>query len=126
TTMSFEQGVRAHIFVSWLHPYKEQRFVVVGDKKMALFDDSNPRDKLFVYDHQIEWVKGRPIPHPKEAESIEVSSEEPLKIECQDFLYCIETRQRPKVGGYKGLQVLEILSTCQQSLEEKGKLIYVK
>ncbi len=123
TTMSFSGGVSAHIFVSWLHPYKEQKFVVVGDKGMALFDDGKPEDKLLVYNHQIDWVEGSPVPHPREAQVIKISLEEPLKIECQDFLNCIKTRQKPKIDGYKGLQVLEILSHCQQSLEEEGKVI---
>ena len=125
TTMEFRDGVRAHIFVSWLHPYKEQKLVVVGDRKMVLFDDGNPKEKLFLYGHQIEWVERKPVPRPKEAEVIEVSSEEPLRIECQDFLNCIETRQKPKVDGRKGLQVLEILSRCQKSLEESGKIIFL-
>ena len=123
TTMEFRDGVRAHIFVSWLHPSKEQRLVVVGDKKMAEFNDTSPRDKLLLYAHNIEWVERLPVPHPKEAEIVQVSSEEPLKIECQDFINCVESRGRPRVDGHKGLQVLEILSSCQESLEENGKVI---
>lgn len=123
TTLAFGEGVRAHIFVSWLHPYKEQKLVVVGDKKMALFDDAAPQDKLLLYSHQIEWVERKPVPHPREAEVVKVPLQEPLKIECQDFLHCIQTRQKPKVDGHKGLQVLEILSLCQKSLEEKGRVI---
>jgi len=123
TTLDFRQGVKAHIFVSWLHPFKEQRLVVVGDKAMAEFNDTNPKEKLFLRNHQIEWVDKKPVPRPEEAKAVEVSPEEPLKIECQDFLQCIESRQKPKVDGYKGLQVLEILSACQKSLEGKGRII---
>lgn len=123
TTLAFDDEVRAHIFVSWLHPYKEQKLVIVGDKKMALFDDTVPKDKLVLYNHQIDWIERKPVPHPKEAEVVEVSLEEPLKLECQDFIQCIETRQKPEVDGHKGLQVLEILSHCQRSLEEGGKII---
>jgi len=123
TTLGFKEGVRAHIFVSWLHPYKEQKLVVVGDKKMALFDDTNPKDKLFLYSHEIEWIDRRPMPRQKSPEPVEVSLDEPLRIECQDFLDCIQTRKRPKVDGHKGLQVLQVLSHCQRSLEEKGKVI---
>lgn len=125
TTMDFRDGVRAHIFVSWLHPYKEQKLVVVGNKKMALFDDTNPKDKLFLYGHEIEWVERKPVPHPKEAEVVEVSLEEPLRIECQDFLECIANRRKPVVDGHKGLQVLEVLSYCQKSLEESGRIIFL-
>jgi UDP-2-acetamido-3-amino-2,3-dideoxy-glucuronate N-acetyltransferase len=123
TTLSFKKGVGAHIFVSWLHPYKEQKLVVVGDKKMALFNDTNSKDKLFLYSHEIEWIDRKPIPHQKQPELIEVSSDEPLKIECQDFIDCIQTREKPKVDGRKGLQVLKVLSCCQKSLEGKGRVI---
>ncbi|MFC2066739.1 Gfo/Idh/MocA family oxidoreductase [Chloroflexota bacterium] len=123
TTLSFNHGVKAHIFVSWLHPFKEQRLIVIGNKGMAEFDDTNPKDKLLIRKHQVKWIDHKPVPLPGEAEAIEVSPGEPLKIECQDFIRCIESRQKPKVDGYKGLQVLEILSHCQKSLEEKGKVI---
>ena len=123
TTLGFKSGTRAHIFVSWLHPYKEQKLIVVGDRSMALFDDSNPKKKILLYSHEIEWVDKMPVPHQKLPVSVEIPLDEPLSVECQDFLQCIETRQKPKVDGYKGLQVLEVLSCCQKSLEQKGKTI---
>ena len=58
TTMEFRSGVKGHIFVSWLHPYKEQKLIVVGSKGMAVFDDLSD-DKLFVYPHRIEWQDGK-------------------------------------------------------------------
>ena len=126
TTMSFKSGVRAHIFVSWLHPYKEQKLVVVGDRKMAEFNDTNPKDKLLLYSHAIEWIERKPVPHPKQPEIIEVPSEEPLRIECQDFLQCMRTRKKPKVDGHKGLEVLRIISRCQKSLEGGGQIILLE
>ena len=123
TTMSFKNRIRAHIFVSWLHPYKEQKLIVVGDRKMALFDDTNPKDKLVLYSHEIEWIDRRPVPHQKQPQVIKVASDEPLRVECQDFIECIKDRRRPKVDGHKGLQVLEVLSYCQRSLEGKGRVI---
>lgn len=123
TTMGFKDGVKAHIFVSWLHPFKEQKLVVVGDKKMALFDDTNAKDKLFLYSHKIDWVDRKPVPSQADAELIELPTLEPLKLECQDFIDCIRTRKKPKVDGYKGVKVLRVLSYCQRSLEENGKVI---
>ena len=123
TTFSFKSGIRAHIFVSWLNPYKEQKLVVVGDKKMAVFNDTEPKDKLLVYDHEIEWIDHKPVPHPGQAHIIEISNTEPLRLECQDFIDSIETRRRPRVDGRKGLQVLEVLTHCQRSLEENGRLL---
>ncbi len=123
TTMNFKDGIRAHIFVSWLHPFKEQRLVLVGDRKMAEFNDTKPKDKLCLYSHQIEWIERKAIPRLEEAEIVPLPSEEPLTIECQDFINCVETRSKPKVDGRKGLQVLEILSACQKSLEQNSKVI---
>jgi UDP-2-acetamido-3-amino-2,3-dideoxy-glucuronate N-acetyltransferase len=123
TNLSFKNGTRAHIFVSWLHPYKEQRLVVVGEKKMALFDDTKAEDKLLLYSHEIEWVDGKPMPHQKQPQVIAVPPDEPLKLECQDFIECIGERRKPRVDGHKGLKVLEILAYCQKSLEGKGRVI---
>lgn len=123
TTLGFRGGLKAHIFVSWLHPFKEQKLVVVGDKKMAVFDDTSPDNKLALYSHEIEWVDRRPIPRPAKPQPVKVSSEEPLRLECQDFIECLRSRRLPKVDGCKGLQVLEILSYCQRSLEENGRVI---
>ena len=123
TTLAFNDGVRAHIFVSWLHPYKEQRLVVVGDRKMAEFNDAHPQRKLALFSHEIEWIDRKPVPHRKDPQAIEVPADEPLRLECQDFLACIESRRKPRVDGRKGLQVLEVLSCCQKSLEANGKVI---
>jgi UDP-2-acetamido-3-amino-2,3-dideoxy-glucuronate N-acetyltransferase len=123
TTLEFKKGVRAHIFVSWLHPYKEQKLIVVGDKKMAMFDDTNPKDKLFLYSHKIDWVNRKPVPSQSGAESVSLQLQEPLKLECQDFLECIQKRNKPKVDGRKGLQVLRVLSYCQRSLEDNGRIV---
>jgi len=125
TTMSFMDGTRAHIFVSWLHPYKEQRLVIVGSEKMAVFNDTEPEDKLLIFDHQIEWVDNKPVPNRSEARAIEIQMEQPLKIECQNFIDCINERKKPKVDGHKGLQVLKILSYCQSSLERDGEVISI-
>lgn len=124
TMMSFTNGVKAHIFVSWLNPYKEHRLVIVGSKKMAEFNDVS-KDKLVIFNHEIEWVDRHPVPHPGEPEIVPISNDEPLRLECQEFVDSILTRKKPKTDGRKGLQVLEILSHCQRSLETMGKVISV-
>lgn len=123
TALTFRNGVRGHIFVSWLNPYKDQRLVVVGDRKMAVFNDTVSQGKLQVYAHQIEWVDRKPVPVAAPPEIIPISQDEPLKNECADFLRCIETRQVPRVDGRKGTQVVEILSRCQESLEHHGQAV---
>lgn len=120
TNLEFTSGAKAHIFVSWLHPYKEQKFVVIGDKKMALFDDVKPENKLFIYNPKIDWIKEFPIPHPEEAQPVKYKEAEPLKSECSHFIGCLKTRNTPKTNGLKGLQVLKILEACQESLKTNG------
>lgn len=123
TTLGFKDGTRAHIFVSWLHPYKEQKLVVVGEKKMAVFDDTVEKEKLLLYDHEIEWINRVPVPHKKTPHTIPVPLDEPLRLECKDFIECIRDRKRPKVDGHSGLRVLRVLTECQKSLEAGGKVI---
>lgn len=123
TSMSFPSGVKAHIFVSWLHPYKEQRLVVVGEKKMVVFNDVIPEDKLLAYNHKIDWIDRMPTPRPEEAQPIKIDMEEPLKLECKHFIECIKKRKTPQTDGESGLRVLKILEACQQSLNECGSVI---
>src|SRR5262245_17168203 len=72
SALTFANGVRGHIFVSWLHPYKEQRLVVVGAKKMLVFDDTLPVDKLQLYPHRVDWVQWAPVAVKAEAEVVPV------------------------------------------------------
>jgi UDP-2-acetamido-3-amino-2,3-dideoxy-glucuronate N-acetyltransferase len=119
TTMDFPSGVKAHIFVSWLHPFKDQKLVVVGDKKMAVFDDVG-KEKLILYPHKVEWIERTPVACKAQAEIIPIVMEEPLKSECRHFLECIERNQNPKTDGREGLSVLEVLQASQESLNRNG------
>ena len=123
STMNFPSGAKAHIFVSWLHPYKEQKLVIVGSKKMMVFDDVNPQNKLIAYNHRIDWVGDLPVPRPEDALPVEIEKREPLKSECRHFLECIAGRKTPQTSGLKGLKVLQVLEACQESLKQNGKEI---
>ena len=125
TIMGFPSGVKAHIFVSWLHPFKEQKLVVVGDKKMAVFDDIN-QDKLLVYPHEVEWLQRNPVASKAEPEVVPVDMVEPLKAECQHFLECIERGRKPKTDGSEGLRVLKVLEASQRSLDQSNRKESVK
>jgi UDP-2-acetamido-3-amino-2,3-dideoxy-glucuronate N-acetyltransferase len=119
TTLDFPSGAKAHIFVSWLHPFKEQKLVVVGDKKMAVFDDVS-EEKLFFYPHEIQWVHRIPVASKAEAEVVPIKMDEPLKAECQHFLECIIEKRTPKTDGREALRVLEVLRASQESLNQDG------
>lgn len=115
--LSFPSGVKAHIFVSWLHPFKEQKLIVVGDRKMAVFDDVEKRDKLLLYSHSIAWKNHIPIANKAEAEPVPMDLAEPLRAECLHFLECMRTRNRPRTDGAEALRVLTVLQQCQDALE---------
>jgi predicted dehydrogenase/acetyltransferase-like isoleucine patch superfamily enzyme len=124
THMEFSSGLQAHIFVSWLHPFKEQKLVVVGEKRMAVFDDTQPwEDKLLLYPHQINWKNNMPIPTKADPQRVEVAQKEPLKQECQHFLDCIANGSKPITDGHEGLSVLRILNASQASLNSQGRKI---
>jgi len=117
THLLFPSGMRAHIFVSWLHPFKEQKLVVVGERKMAVFDDTLPwADKLLIYPHSIQWESEVPVPVKAEAERVDVAEDEPLKAECRHFLGCIARGERPITDGREGLKVLRVLNRSSMSL----------
>ena len=120
TNLTFAAGVRAHIFVSWLHPYKEQKLVVVGDRKMAVFDDTAREGKLKIYDKGIEWRAGQPVPRQTSETTLFLEELEPLRLECEHFLARIQDRQQPLTGGHSALTVLRVLEACQISLERGG------
>jgi UDP-2-acetamido-3-amino-2,3-dideoxy-glucuronate N-acetyltransferase len=119
STLSFPSGVKAHIFVSWLHPFKEQKLVVVGGCQMAVFDDIEPENKLQLYPHQINWKNHVPIASRAEAQPVAFDPIEPLRAECIHFLECIRTRAIPRTDGREGLRVLTVLQRCQETLEHK-------
>ena len=124
TLLNFPSGIKAHIFVSWLHPFKEQKLVVVGNKQMAVFDDTAPwEDKLLLYPHSIDWQDNIPIAHKAEATTITVEQDEPLRAECAHFLECMATRHTPRTDGEEGLRVLTVLNACQKSLEQEKSIL---
>ncbi len=118
STYTFGNGVQGHIFVSWLHPFKEQRLIVVGSRKMAVFDDVVADAKLCIYDKGIRWVDGLPVPRQDAETRIRLQGDEPLELECMHFLECIARRIQPRTDGQEGLRVLQVLEASQRSLVE--------
>jgi UDP-2-acetamido-3-amino-2,3-dideoxy-glucuronate N-acetyltransferase len=115
----FPSGVQAHIFVSWLHPVKEQRLVVVGSEKMAVFDDT-AEHRLMLYPHRVEWRNRVPTAVKAQGEPVALESSEPLRAECQHFLDCVASRTVPVSDGAEGLRVLRVLEACQQAMRNES------
>lgn len=117
TNLSFAGDLRGHIFVSWLHPFKEQKLVVIGDRKMAVFDDMAREGKLKLYDKGIEWRAGLPVPRQSAETTLYFDETEPMRLECEHFLGCIRSGQQPLTDGRSGLRVLKVLQASQISLD---------
>lgn len=120
STCQFASGVNVHIFVSWLHPFKEQKLTIVGGKKMAVFDDVEPERKLVLYSHRIDWVERTAVARSDGGQVVPISKDEPLRVECEHFLECIRHSMRPRTDAAGGLQVLEVLDACERSLRNGG------
>ena len=121
TNLAYPGGVRGHIHVSWLHPFKEQRLVVIGTNKMATFN--GVQNKLILYDQHVEWHSGLPVPVKGEGEEVPFQPDEPLRLECQAFLTAVATRQPPLTDGQSGVEVLSVLQAAQASLEQNGRSV---
>ncbi len=119
THLLFDNGVRAHIHVSRLHPFKEQKLVVTGSKTMASFDDV--RKRLVLYDQRVDVQEGQPVPIKGYGDLVPFGDEEPLDLECRAFLEAMASRQAPKTDGRSGLRVLQVLQAAQRSLIMNGE-----
>jgi UDP-2-acetamido-3-amino-2,3-dideoxy-glucuronate N-acetyltransferase len=126
TTCEFQSGVMAHIFVSWLHPFKEQKLVIVGSKKMAVFDDVEKERKLVVYSHRIDWLNRAPVAHRDGGQVIELQPGEPLRNECEHFLESVMTRRPARTDGRSGVEALRVLDGCERSLRSQGSSVTLK
>jgi UDP-2-acetamido-3-amino-2,3-dideoxy-glucuronate N-acetyltransferase len=121
TCLGFPGKARAHIFVSWLHPLKEQKLVVIGSRKMAIFDDVVKEGKLRIFDKGIDWKDGQPVIRQTSETILLFPEIEPLGEELSHFLECVRTRRAPRTDGENGLRVLRVLDACQRSLEGGGQ-----
>ena len=121
TCLAFPCKARAHIFASWLHPFKEQKLVVVGSRKMAVFDDVIKEGKLKIFDKGIEWKDGRPVTRQTAESTLFFPEVEPLREELAHFVECVRSRKPPRTDGANGLRVLRVLDACQRSIAGNGQ-----
>jgi UDP-2-acetamido-3-amino-2,3-dideoxy-glucuronate N-acetyltransferase len=119
TILRYSRNIHAHIYVSWLHPFKEHRLVVIGDKNMIVFEDSKKQDKLILYPKGIDWINGKPQKRDAEYQVIDYLQDEPLKLELEHFVQCVMTETQPLTDGKNGIKVLEILEQAQIRLENR-------
>lgn len=118
--LEFSSGVSAHLHVSWLDPHKTRKLVVVGSKKMAVFDDTASQ-KLLLYNKKVEREGGRFVPQDDGVCALDIESREPLSAVCAHFIECVMHNKRPRSDGYDGLRALRVLEAGQASLDQGGK-----
>lgn len=124
--LNFADGMAAHIHVSWLHPCKIRRFTVIGDRRMAVYDDTNPSEMIKVYNKGAD-VHADPVISYRNGEITipYIDWAEPLRLECEDFAHAIRTGEQPRAHGGVGLEVVGILAMAQEALvaQERQKTI---
>lgn len=116
--MHFPGGGSAHIQTCWMHPFKEQRLVVIGEQAMAVFEDSESDwdSKLKIYHHHVDRTGPIPNPHKADAVAVSVPRSEPLQAECRHFAACIDNGREPITSGTEGLRVLRVLDRAERAL----------
>ena len=126
TQLAFSGGLRAHIYVSWMNPFKEQKLTVIGSDGMVVFDDTKPwNEKLTLYRDYLQWENGQtPVAKKSAGVPLKVSELEPLAEECKHFLDCSQTGTLPITDGNEGLRVLQVLDAAQRSLEKHGERVH--
>ncbi len=117
--LEYPDNVHAHIFVSWLHPFKEQRLVVVGSRGMLSFDDASEGKSINYYQKRIDWREGKPVALGQPDEVIDYERRAPLAEELRYFVENLD-RGFALSSGENGYDVLRVLEEVQQQLKVKG------
>jgi predicted dehydrogenase len=129
-TLFFDSSLIAHINVNWLSPVKVRLTLIGGSKKMVVFDDLQPSEKIKIYDTGIT-VNNRPDNiyeiligyRTGDMWAPRFDTTEALKAEALHFIDCIENGREPDTNGEMGLRIVRILEAATKSVREKGKLV---
>lgn len=131
-TMRFPGNVLTHMRLSWLDPRKTRRITVVGSKKMVIYDDVEPQEKIKVYDKRVNAIRHYDTfgefqfaYHYGDIVTPYIHFDEPLRIECGHFIECIQEGKQPQTNGENGLRVVQIVEAAQQSLRENNSVVHV-
>ena len=121
TTLEYPGNVMGHIFVSWLHPFKEHRFVVVGSKGMIRFEDSEKEKPLIFYDKGVDWQAGKPIPRNGPTNVIQYDDMMPLTVELKYFVDHLDGNTIETANSQGAIEVMKILEKATQDLLKNSK-----
>lgn len=118
TQFDYPNNVRAHIFVSWLHPFKEQRLVIVGSRAMISFDDSSKEKNILFFNKHIDWKDGMPTKVEEPDEIIYYEKSQPLRNELQYFIDNLD-KKIEIADGKSGHEVVKVLEKAQAFLNKR-------
>ena len=131
-SLNFENGGFATIQSSWLDPNKVREMIIVGSKRMIVYNDNEPLEKIKIYDKRVEtpphydtFAEFHYSYHYGDMYAPYIKQVEPLKVECQHFLDCIRTGKIPETSGLDGLRVIQILEASSLSLKTGGGRIEI-
>jgi len=125
-TMTFPNDVLGHVHASWLDPSKVRRMTIVGSHKMIVYDDVADEGKIKVYEKGVYRKTGDAYGefqykvHAGDIYIPRIEMIEPLRLECEHFIECVRTGQRPRTDGENGRRVVRVLEAAQRSLEKGG------
>jgi UDP-2-acetamido-3-amino-2,3-dideoxy-glucuronate N-acetyltransferase len=124
-TMRFASGSLGHVHVSWLDPIKTRRLSLVGERKMAIYDDMQ-KEKLVLLDQRAEQVEDAFRPVHGDVQAIKIDPQEPLRRMAETFIESVRTGAAPMSDGLDGLRVVRVLEAAQRSMERGGKPVQIK
>lgn len=130
--LTFKKNRCAFVQNSWLDPKKVRQMTVVGSRRMIIYDDTEPLEKLKIYDARVEvpphydsFAEFQYSYHYGDAYIPYIKQDEPLKLECQHFIDCIRGEASPITGGRAGLDVVRILEASSESLKHQGQAVSI-
>ncbi|MDZ7263685.1 MAG: Gfo/Idh/MocA family oxidoreductase [candidate division KSB1 bacterium] len=131
-SLDFGDNLVAFLHHSWLDPYKIRRMTIVGSKKMLVYNDIDPNEKIKIFDKGIKtppyyntFAEFHFAYRYGDIHSPRIEEYEPLARECQHFIDCIINNQRPVSDGYDGLKVVSILEAASKSLKNSGESVAI-
>ena len=131
-SLDFENDSFATIHSSWLNPNKVREMIIVGSKRMVVYDDNQPLEKIKIYNKRVEvprhydsFAEFQYSYHYGDTIAPYIEQTEPLKVEGQHFLDCIKTGKTPESSGMDGLRVIQILEASSRSLKNGGAKVEI-
>ena len=121
TVLTYPDNVVGHIFVSWLHPFKEHRLIIIGSKGMLSFEDSSKNKKLLFYEKGIDWIHGKPVMHEGVTENIPYEKSLPLTNELRYFTDRLDGSPIKIANSQSAIEVMKILEKATLSLLKRNK-----